>query len=42
MKASENSIPLPGIATREEWEDSPAGWPQTPLYQWWRLHDEYH
>jgi predicted dithiol-disulfide oxidoreductase (DUF899 family) len=26
---------------QEEWEDSPAGWPQTPPYQWWRRHDEY-
>ena len=26
---------------QESWEDSPAGWPQTPPYQWWRMHDEY-
>jgi predicted dithiol-disulfide oxidoreductase (DUF899 family) len=26
---------------QEEWEDSPAGRPQTPAYQWWRRHDEY-
>lgn len=26
---------------QESWEDSPAGWPQTPPYTWWRLHDEY-
>jgi predicted dithiol-disulfide oxidoreductase (DUF899 family) len=26
---------------QEDWEDSPAGWPQTPAYCWWRLHDEY-
>jgi predicted dithiol-disulfide oxidoreductase (DUF899 family) len=26
---------------QETWEDSPPGWPQTPPYQWWRLHDEY-
>ncbi len=26
---------------QEEWEDSPAGWPQTPPYEWWRRHDEY-
>ncbi|MGH8507812.1 MAG: DUF899 domain-containing protein [Gammaproteobacteria bacterium] len=26
---------------QENWEDSPAGWPQTPPYQWWRRHDEY-
>jgi predicted dithiol-disulfide oxidoreductase (DUF899 family) len=26
---------------QEEWEDSPTGYPQTPPYVWWRLHDEY-
>jgi predicted dithiol-disulfide oxidoreductase (DUF899 family) len=26
---------------QEDWEDSPAGWPQTPAYCWWRVHDEY-
>ncbi len=26
---------------QEKWEDSPAGWPQTPPYEWWRRHDEY-
>jgi predicted dithiol-disulfide oxidoreductase (DUF899 family) len=26
---------------QESWEDSPAGWPQTPPYEWWRRHDEY-
>jgi predicted dithiol-disulfide oxidoreductase (DUF899 family) len=26
---------------QEAWEDSPAGWPQTPPYQWSRRHDEY-
>jgi predicted dithiol-disulfide oxidoreductase (DUF899 family) len=26
---------------QESWEDSPAGWPQTPTYDWWRLHDRY-
>jgi predicted dithiol-disulfide oxidoreductase (DUF899 family) len=28
------------LGRQETWEDSPAGWPQTPAY-WWRLHDEY-
>ncbi len=35
-------LDLTPYGRQEEWEDSPAGWPQTPLYQWWRLHDEYH
>jgi len=26
---------------QEKWEDSPAGWPQTPPFQWWERHDEY-
>ncbi|HZZ90412.1 MAG TPA: DUF899 domain-containing protein [Caulobacteraceae bacterium] len=26
---------------RETWEDSPADWPQSPPYAWWRRHDEY-
>ncbi len=29
------------LGRQEEWEDSPQGWPQTPPYEWWRLHDEY-
>ena len=26
---------------QETWEDSPAGWPQRPPYDWMRLHDSY-
>jgi predicted dithiol-disulfide oxidoreductase (DUF899 family) len=26
---------------QESWEDSPAGWPQTPPYEWWRMRDDY-
>jgi predicted dithiol-disulfide oxidoreductase (DUF899 family) len=26
---------------REEWEDSPEGYPQEPPYEWWRHHDRY-
>lgn len=26
---------------QEEWEDSPAGYPQTPPYKWWNWHDNY-
>jgi predicted dithiol-disulfide oxidoreductase (DUF899 family) len=29
------------LGRQEDWEDSPAGWPQTPALYWWRLHDEY-
>jgi len=34
-------LDLTPYGRQEEWEDSPAGWPQTPSYQWWRRHDEY-
>jgi predicted dithiol-disulfide oxidoreductase (DUF899 family) len=36
-----NLLDLTPLGRQETWEDSPAGWPQTPPYQWWRLHDEY-
>lgn len=34
-------LDLTPYGRQEFWEDSPEGWPQTPPYQWWRLHDEY-
>jgi predicted dithiol-disulfide oxidoreductase (DUF899 family) len=36
-----NLLDLTPLGRQEDWEDSPAGWPQTPAYQWWRRHDEY-
>jgi len=29
------------LGRQEDWEDTPPGRPQSPKYQWWRLHDEY-
>jgi predicted dithiol-disulfide oxidoreductase (DUF899 family) len=29
------------LGRQENWEDSPAGYPQTKPYEWWRRHDEY-
>jgi predicted dithiol-disulfide oxidoreductase (DUF899 family) len=29
------------LGRQEEWEDSPAGYPQTPPYKWWNWHDQY-
>ena len=29
------------LGRQEEGEDSPAGWPQSAPYVWWRRHDEY-
>jgi predicted dithiol-disulfide oxidoreductase (DUF899 family) len=34
-------LDLTPFGRQETWEDSPEGRPQTPPYQWWRLHDEY-
>jgi predicted dithiol-disulfide oxidoreductase (DUF899 family) len=34
-------LDLTPYGRQETWQDSPAGWPQTPPYEWWRLHDEY-
>ena len=32
---------MTALGRQEKWEDSPEGYPQTPPYEWWRLHDEY-
>jgi predicted dithiol-disulfide oxidoreductase (DUF899 family) len=34
-------LDLTPFGRQEDWEDSPAGRPQTPPYEWWRRHDEY-
>jgi predicted dithiol-disulfide oxidoreductase (DUF899 family) len=34
-------LDLTPLGRQETWEDSPAGYPQTKPYQWWRRHDEY-
>jgi predicted dithiol-disulfide oxidoreductase (DUF899 family) len=34
-------LDLTPLGRQEDWEDSPAGYPQTPRYSWWRRHDEY-
>ena len=34
-------LDLTPMGRQETWEDSPAGWPQTPPFQWWERHDEY-
>jgi predicted dithiol-disulfide oxidoreductase (DUF899 family) len=36
-----NLLDLTPYGRQEEWEDSPAGWPQDPTRSWLRLHDEY-
>jgi predicted dithiol-disulfide oxidoreductase (DUF899 family) len=34
-------LDLTPLGRQENWEDSPAGYPQTEPYVWWRRHDEY-
>lgn len=34
-------LDITALGRQESWEDSPAGYPQTPPYQWWRWHDAY-
>ena len=34
-------LDLTPYGRQEDWEDSPAGWPQTAPYRWWRRHDQY-
>lgn len=29
------------LGRQELWEDSPAGYPQSPTYKWWNWHDNY-
>jgi predicted dithiol-disulfide oxidoreductase (DUF899 family) len=36
-----NLLDLTPYGRQEEWEDSPAGWPQDPTMTWLRPHDEY-
>ena len=41
MGSTWSYLDLTALGRQEEWEDSPAGYPQTPPYQWWNRHDEY-
>jgi len=41
MGGTWNYLDITPLGRQEEWEDSPDGYPQTPPYQWWHLHDEY-
>jgi predicted dithiol-disulfide oxidoreductase (DUF899 family) len=34
-------LDLTPLGRQETWEVSPEGRPQSPPYEWWRLHDEY-
>jgi predicted dithiol-disulfide oxidoreductase (DUF899 family) len=41
MGSTWSYLDITALGRQEEWEDSPAGYPQTPPYRWWHLHDEY-
>lgn len=41
LRADFSLLDLTPLGRQETWEDSPDGWPQSPPYQWQRLHDEY-
>jgi predicted dithiol-disulfide oxidoreductase (DUF899 family) len=41
MGSTWSYLDLTALGRQEEWEDSPEGYPQTPPYGWWNLHDEY-
>jgi predicted dithiol-disulfide oxidoreductase (DUF899 family) len=36
-----NYLDITPLGRQEAWEDSPAGYPQTEPYGWWRWHDSY-
>jgi predicted dithiol-disulfide oxidoreductase (DUF899 family) len=41
MGSTWNYLDITALGRQETWEDSPQGYPQTPPYEWWHLHDEY-
>jgi predicted dithiol-disulfide oxidoreductase (DUF899 family) len=41
MGSTWSYLDITALGRQEAWEDSPEGYPQTPPYTWWNLHDEY-
>ena len=41
MGSTWSYLDMSALGRQEEWEDSPAGYPQSPPYAWWRWHDTY-
>jgi predicted dithiol-disulfide oxidoreductase (DUF899 family) len=41
MGGTWNYLDITPLGRQEVWEDSPAGYPQTPTYKWWNWHDSY-
>src|ERR1700761_9624831 len=34
-------LDMTALGRQENWEDSPAGYPQSEPYKWWKWHDQY-
>jgi len=41
MGGTWNYLDMTALGRQEPWEDSPAGYPQTPAYKWWNWNDNY-
>lgn len=41
MGSTWSYLDLTALGRQETWEDSPEGYPQSPPYEWWKLHDRY-
>jgi predicted dithiol-disulfide oxidoreductase (DUF899 family) len=41
MGSTWSYLDMTALGRQEQFEDSPPGYPQTPSYGWWKLHDEY-
>ncbi|HWF56244.1 MAG TPA: DUF899 domain-containing protein [Solirubrobacteraceae bacterium] len=41
MGSTWSYLDITALGRQEAWEDSPQGYPQTPPYGWWNLHDQY-
>jgi predicted dithiol-disulfide oxidoreductase (DUF899 family) len=41
MGSTWSYLDITALGRQEEWEDSPAGYPQAAPYQWWNYHDAY-
>jgi predicted dithiol-disulfide oxidoreductase (DUF899 family) len=41
MGSTWSYLDITALGRQENWEDSPAGYPQTLPYKWWKWHDEY-
>ena len=41
MGGTWNYLDITPLGRQEQWEDSPAGYPQAPAYKWWNWHDSY-